>query len=125
MLVMTIPTTNTAPHTMKIDFESLINPRVGNFLSAYDVKLKIPIIARTEPIIPSFTLFQMNGLRMNDFVAPTICMVLMMNLLELIDNRKELLINNMAITAKKPLIINTQKLMVLMFLLTRSTNCES
>jgi hypothetical protein len=63
-------------------------------------------MAAPEPMSPSFMLRIMNGFLINDFVAPTICMVLMIKRLECMDNLSELLMSKTAINDNMALPIS-------------------
>ena len=61
------------------------------------------IIANAEANRPWSRLFCINGFLINDFVAPTNCMVLIKKRLEYIDKRIDELISAMAIALKNKL----------------------
>ena len=71
-----------------------------------------PIKAKNAPTRPNFIPCQIKGLLIKPFVAPTICMVLMLNLLEYIVNLIAPLIKIMATKPKNPLKTKSQKLIL-------------
>ena len=80
--VMPIPNSKTLPKTTESSEECCIIFNSGNRLLISKSKMVSPLNAISELITPRRKCIHINGLRIKDFVAPTNCIVLIMNLLE-------------------------------------------
>ena len=72
----------------------------------------MPQMAKKAPITPRRKLLKIKGNLIKRFVAPTICMVFMVNRFEYTDSLIELLISSMAMIKNTPAVTITQKLIL-------------